>query len=67
MTVEDTIQLSNYALDAGADGVMIVSPYYFALSDESIEYYYDQVAEAVKGDIICTISPPERSMTCLRK
>ncbi|MGG6309274.1 dihydrodipicolinate synthase family protein [Paenibacillus macerans] len=51
MTVEDTIQLSNYAIDAGADGVMIVSPYYFALSEESIESYYDQVAEAVKGDI----------------
>jgi len=51
MTVEDTISLSNYAIDAGADGVMIVSPYYFTLSDESIEYYYDQVAEAVKGDI----------------
>jgi 2-dehydro-3-deoxy-D-pentonate aldolase len=51
MTVEETVQLSNYALDAGADGVMIVSPYYFALSDESIEFFYDQVAEAVKGDI----------------
>jgi 2-dehydro-3-deoxy-D-pentonate aldolase len=51
MTVEETVHLSNYALDAGADGVMIVSPYYFALSDESIEFFYDQVAEAVKGDI----------------
>lgn len=51
MTVKDTINLSNYAIDAGADGVMIISPYYFALSDDSIEYYYDQVAEAVEGDI----------------
>jgi 2-dehydro-3-deoxy-D-pentonate aldolase len=51
MTVEETVDLSNYALDAGADGVMIVSPYYFSLSDESIEFFYDQVAEAVNGDI----------------
>ncbi|MBY0099185.1 dihydrodipicolinate synthase family protein [Mesobacillus maritimus] len=51
MTVEETVNLSNYALNAGADGVMIVSPYYFSLSDESIEFFYDQVAEAVNGDI----------------
>ncbi|RRJ62791.1 dihydrodipicolinate synthase family protein [Paenibacillus oralis] len=75
MTVEDTIQLSNYALDAGANGVMIVSPYYFALSDESIEYYYDQVAEAVKGDIYLYNFPartvhdlsPEVTLYLLRK
>lgn len=75
MTVEDTVQLSNYALDAGADGVMIVSPYYFALSDESIEFFYDQVAEAVKGDIYLYNFPartahdlsPEVTLNLLRK
>ncbi len=51
MNVEDTVKLSEYALNAGADGVMIISPYYFALTDESIEYFYDQVAEQIKGDI----------------
>lgn len=51
MTVKDTVDLSNYALKAGADGVMIVSPYYFSLTDESIEFFYDQVAEQVNGDI----------------
>lgn len=51
MTVADTVKLSEYALNAGADGVMIISPYYFALTDESIEYFYDQVSSQIKGDI----------------
>lgn len=75
MTVEDTIALSNYAIDAGADGVMIVSPYYFALSDESIEYYYDQVIGAIQGDVYLYNFPartvhdltPEITLNLLRK
>ncbi|MBE0313565.1 dihydrodipicolinate synthase family protein [Bacillus sp. Au-Bac7] len=75
MCLEETIALSNYAIDAGADGVMIISPYYFALSDESIEYYYDQVANAVKGDIYLYNFPvrtghdlsPEVTLSLLRK
>jgi 4-hydroxy-tetrahydrodipicolinate synthase len=51
MTVEETVELSNYAIDQGADAVMIVSPYYFKLTNQSIEFYFDKVAEAVKGDI----------------
>lgn len=75
MTVEDTIELSNYALNAGADGVMIISPYYFTLSDDSVEYYYDQVAAAVKGDIYLYNFPartghdlsPQVTLNLLRK
>jgi 4-hydroxy-tetrahydrodipicolinate synthase len=75
MTVEDTIQLSNYAIDAGADGVMIISPYYFSLSDESVEYYYDQVADGVEGDIYLYNFPartghdlsPQVTLNLLRK
>ena len=74
-TVEETISLSNYAINAGADGVMIISPYYFTLTNESIEYYYDQVAEAVKGDIYLYNFPartgydlaPEVTLNLLRK
>jgi 4-hydroxy-tetrahydrodipicolinate synthase len=52
MSVEDTVELSNYAIDAGADAVMIISPYYFILSDESVEFFYSQVADQIKGDIL---------------
>lgn len=51
MIAEETIELSNYALSKGADGVMIISPYYFPLTDESIELYYDTVAEKINGKI----------------
>lgn len=60
MSVEDTVKLSNYAIDAGADAVMVVSPYYFNLSDESIEFFYDQVATQIKGDIFL-YNFPERT------
>lgn len=52
MGYRDTIELSNYAIDQGADGVMVVSPYYFALSDASVEEYFDKVADGVHGDIL---------------
>ncbi len=51
MDYRETIALSNYALDQGADGVMIVPPYYFALNDACVESYFDRVAEAVHGNI----------------
>ena len=51
MRKDDTVELSNYAIGKGADGVMIVGPYYFGLSDESIELYFSEVAKEVKGGI----------------
>jgi len=51
MSIEDTIEMANYAHNAGADAVMIISPYYFTLSEESIEYFYNQVAAATKANI----------------
>jgi 4-hydroxy-tetrahydrodipicolinate synthase len=75
MTVEDTIELSNYAIAAGADGVIIVSPYYFSLTDESLEFYFGKVAESVKGNIYLYNFPdrtghdisPELTLDLLRK
>lgn len=51
MIAEETIELCNYAIEKGADGVMVISPYYFSLNDESIESYYDKVAEGTKANI----------------
>lgn len=75
MSVEDTIALSNYALEVGAEAVMIISPYYFALSDRSVEEFYDQVARAVEGRIYLYNYPartgydlsPEVTLRLLRK
>lgn len=51
MSVGDTIEMANYANNAGADAVMIISPYYFRLSDESIEWFYNQVASSTEAHI----------------
>lgn len=51
MVPGETIELSNYALECGADGVVIIPPYYFTLTDESIYEFYATIAKEVKGDI----------------
>lgn len=60
MTIEETVELSNYALEKGVDAVMVIGPYYFSLSSESIESYFDEVAKKVKGDIFL-YNFPERT------
>jgi len=51
MSVGETVALSNFSFDNGADAVIIVSPYYYGLSDESIFAYYAKVASEIKGNI----------------
>lgn len=60
MRADDTISLSNYALDKGADGVVIIGPYYFALTKESIESYYDNVVGKIHGPVFL-YNFPERN------
>jgi 4-hydroxy-tetrahydrodipicolinate synthase len=44
----DTIEASNYALERGADAVLIVPPFYFkAISPEGLSAYYDAVFAAL--------------------
>lgn len=51
LSVQETVMLSNYACKAGADAVMIVAPYYFALSPENLEAYYDAVVSQIDGQV----------------
>ncbi|MHB8063768.1 MAG: dihydrodipicolinate synthase family protein, partial [Ruminiclostridium sp.] len=75
MDVNETIELSKYACEQGADGVVVISPYYFSLNDESIEEYYDLVAEKCPGDLYLYNFPdrtgydlsPEVTLKLLRK
>lgn len=43
----ETIELTRFAKENNADGVIIVPPYYFSLSQESVEDYFDAIASAV--------------------
>jgi len=51
LRADETVELSRYALDAGAHAVIVISPYYFALSDASVEAYFSEVAGQVDGDV----------------
>jgi len=51
MDVRETIELSRYAYEQGADGVVVVSPFYFSLTDQSVEEYYDYLARECPIDL----------------
>lgn len=52
MDMDRCIELSNYALEKGAEGVVVISPYYMNLPDSAILNFYHQVADGVKGEIL---------------
>lgn len=45
--MEEVIALGKYAKAAGADAVIVVSPYYFGPTDQAAEIYFGGIAEAV--------------------
>lgn len=51
MQLDETVELCNYAVSKGLHEVMIVSPYYFFLSEESLEAYYGQIAQRTQAKI----------------
>lgn len=51
MDINETIELSKYALNEGADAVIVVPPYYFTLTDESIYEYFDKIAASINGNM----------------
>lgn len=60
MRLEEAIELTKYAADTGADGVIIVPPFYFSLSQDSVEDYFDKIADAVDTRIYL-YNYPERT------
>ncbi len=51
MVFDEIVELSNYSIDMGADAVMIIPPYYFHHTNESVEEYYSLLAEAIHGNL----------------
>jgi len=50
-SLSDTIEISRYAHEAGADGLMIVPPFYYKrIDDAGLIAYYDAVLKALPGD-----------------
>ena len=51
MVADEIVSFSNYCLDAGADAVMILPPYYFHFDASALLQYYDRLAQQIHGDI----------------
>lgn len=51
MIYDEIVELSQYALEVGVDGVMVIPPYYFHFTEESVYEYYDSLAEAIHGNL----------------
>ncbi len=51
MSIDETIELSKYCEDIGVKDIMVISPYYFSLSDESIYDFYKKMAQSISINI----------------
>lgn len=49
--LKDTLELAQHALSLGIDGLGLLTPTYFKLTDEELENYYVTVAKSVPGNI----------------
>ena len=54
---KETIELSRHAEDIGADGLLIVPPYYFKPSEEELYEHYKAIASAVNLPIMLYNNP----------
>jgi len=51
MVADEIVSFSNYCLEAGADAVMILPPYYFKFGADALLQYYDRLANEIHGPI----------------
>ena len=52
-----TLEMSKYAQDVGADGVMVVLPYYHLVTKEGIYRHYKRIAESIEIGIMVYNNP----------
>lgn len=50
MNLKDTVELARHAYETGADGIGVVTPVFFKVSDEDLIEYYGKVAESIPED-----------------
>lgn len=60
VTAQRTVEFSRKVLDAGADGVILVGPYYIGCTDEGFEAFYDEVCPQIPGKVLL-YNYPERT------
>jgi len=57
VTTKATIELSRYAMDAGADAVTVVTPYFIRPSQDELYMHYKRVAESVDIPVMIYNNP----------
>ncbi|WP_420148927.1 dihydrodipicolinate synthase family protein [Spirosoma sp.] len=50
--LEESVELANYCFDAGVDVVAATLPCYYALSDDQMKRYFEQLADQLHGPLI---------------
>ena len=48
---DEVVELSNYVFELGADGVLVIPPYYFGISQDEVYRYFDRLAGDLKGNL----------------
>lgn len=51
-SIAETLEIAQYAVKKGADAVVLVTPYYIKLSQESIFRYYDKIINQIESQFI---------------
>ena len=51
-SIEDTVNVAKYAGDIGADAIVVVTPYYIKMNQNSIFSYFDAVVNMVNSPIL---------------
>lgn len=51
-STKETILLSKHAEEVGADGVVVINPYYWPLTEENLIAHYSDIAESVELPIL---------------
>jgi 4-hydroxy-tetrahydrodipicolinate synthase len=53
----DAIMYGKYAEDSGADGVMVVSPYYYSYSEDEVYQYFKDIDESIGVPMVIYNNP----------
>ncbi|WP_049618859.1 dihydrodipicolinate synthase family protein [Actinobaculum suis] len=60
-SVAQSVELSRYAFDHGADSVILIAPYYMRLSEEDLFAHFSQIAQALADKPVYLYNFPDRT------
>jgi 4-hydroxy-tetrahydrodipicolinate synthase len=49
--MRETVDLSNWAIDSGAEGVLLIGQTYYPMDQEDVFLYYKGLADRIRGDV----------------